>query len=71
VWPDTEPIDLYGPAVREPDELIFMDRGGDPIPDRDALESAHVATYAKKGTIAFMDKTEQRFIEYRENLTPV
>lgn len=68
VWPDTEPIDLYGPAVTEPDELIFMDDGGDPIPDREALEAAYVDTYDEDRTVAFRSETQKHFIEYREGL---
>ena len=70
IWPDTEPIDLYGPAVDEPDERVFMDRGGDPIPDRSALESAYVEEYEAYGTVAFENETQKQFLEYREELTP-
>lgn len=69
VWPDTKPIDLYGPAVEEPDEQIFMDRGGAPIPDREALEAAYVAEYEEYGALAFASDTQKQFIEYREGLT--
>lgn len=37
VWPETKPINLYGPAAVEPDDPVYMDRGGDPILDREAL----------------------------------
>jgi len=70
VWPETEPIDLYGPAVQEPDERIYMDRGGDPILGREELESAYVEEYVERGTWAFASETQKKFIEYRENLTP-
>jgi hypothetical protein len=70
VWPDTEPIDLYGPAVQEPDERIFVDRGGAPILDREELESAYVEEYVDQGTWAYASETQKKFIEYRENLTP-
>jgi hypothetical protein len=70
VWPDMEPIDLYGPAVTEPDDHLFMDRGGDPIPHRDALEAAYVEEYEEYGALAFESETQQQFIEYREGLTP-
>lgn len=69
VWPETEPINLYGPAVEEPDELLYMDQGGDPIPSREALESAYVDEYEDKGVLAFASETQKDFIEYRENLT--
>lgn len=71
VWPDTEPIDLYGPAVKEPDERIFMDRGGDPIRDREALESAYVEEYEEYGMLAFECESQKKFTEYREGLTLV
>lgn len=69
VWPETEPIDLYGPALDEPDEHIFMDKGGDPIQDREALEAAYVEEYFDRGTWAFQSETQKKFIEYREGLT--
>lgn len=71
VWPATEPVDLYGPAVKEPDELIFMDCGGDPIPDREALEQAYVTEYEEYGALAFASEREKRFVEWREGLKPV
>lgn len=71
VWPETEPRELYGEAVQEPDFEIFMDRGGDPIPSRDALESAYVEEYEEKGVLAFSSEREKKFVEYREGLTPV
>lgn len=49
MWPETEPVELYGEAVKEPDRLIFMDQGGDPIPDREALENAYVDEYRYNG----------------------
>lgn len=70
VWPDTEPIDRYGPAVLEPEFNIFMDKGGDPIPSREALESAYVTEYEEKGALAFASEREKKFVEYREGLTP-
>ncbi|MFB6216258.1 MAG: hypothetical protein ABEJ72_04720 [Candidatus Aenigmatarchaeota archaeon] len=71
VWPETEPIELYGPAVREPDEPIFMDDGGKPIPSQEALENAHLDTYqlqAEETTWAFDSKKAQQFIEHRTEL---
>lgn len=70
VWPDTEPIDLYGPAVEEPDDHIFMDRGGDPIGSREDLEAAYVEVY-EQGKWAFEHEAQKKFIEYREGLTPM
>lgn len=70
VWPETEPRELYGPAVREPDFEIFMDKGGDPIPSREDLEKAYVEEYEEKGTLAFESEVQKEFVEYREGLTP-
>lgn len=33
------------------DELIYMDWGGDPIPDREALETAYVEEYVEWGGV--------------------
>ncbi|MCU4753496.1 hypothetical protein OB919_16140 [Halobacteria archaeon AArc-curdl1] len=71
LWPDTEPIDLYGPAVIEPDDLIFMDKGGDPIPDREELEYAYIGEYLEYGKMAFQSEAQKKFVEYREDFTPV
>lgn len=70
VWPETEPRELYGEAVEKPEFEIFMDKGGDPIPSREALESAYVQEYEEKGTLAFESEREKKFVEYREGLTP-
>jgi len=70
VWPETEPQDLYGPAVRRPDFDIFMDKGGDPIGSREELEAAYVVEYGEKGVLAFESEVEKKFIEWREGLTP-
>jgi hypothetical protein len=53
VWPDTEPRDLYGPAVVEPDELILMDWSGDRIGGREAPEETYVERYEKYGAMTF------------------
>jgi hypothetical protein len=71
VWPETEPRELYGPAVREPDDSIWMDDGGDPIGSLEELEKAYVAEYEGKGKIAFRNEGQKKFIEYREDLTNV
>lgn len=71
VWPALEPIDLYDEAVKEPEFEIYMDQGGDPILDREGLESAYVEEYEEKGTLAFQNESRKKFIEYREDLTPV
>lgn len=71
VWPDTEPIELYGSPVEKPDEFVFMDRGGDPIPDRESLEDALVRQYLECGKLAFESETEMKHWEYYENLNAV
>jgi len=71
VWPETEPRELYGPAVQEPEFNIFMDKGGDPMGNRKELESAYVTEYEEKGVLAFESKVQKEFMEYREDLTPV
>lgn len=71
VWPETEPVELYGPPVLEPDDLIFMDQGGDPIPDRESLEDAWVEEYRGYGKLAFSDEHYKKQVEYYEGLEPV
>jgi hypothetical protein len=71
VWPDIEPVEIYGEAVEEPDELFWMDDGGDPIGSREELESAYVDEYREKGTLAFRSESQKKFIEYREGLEKV
>lgn len=65
VWPDTEPIELYGPPVQYPDRDILMDRGGDPITTRDKMESAYIGEYDDR-TVAFESESQKAFIEWRE-----
>ncbi|MDS0476829.1 DUF6610 family protein [Natrinema sp. 1APR25-10V2] len=64
VWPDTEPIDLYGPAVHEPDDPVYAVDGAD-IRSRDQLEESIVETYADC-TLAYRTETEQAFLEWRD-----
>jgi hypothetical protein len=67
VWPDTEPIDLYGSAVREPDEPVYTVNGGD-IWSREQLEESIIKEYDEMGTLAYRSETEQAFVEWREEL---
>lgn len=71
VWPETEPRDLYGSAVIEPDELIFMDRGGDPMGERENLEAAYVDEYEEYGVMAFSTESQKKHWEYYEGLEKV
>lgn len=68
VWPDTEPIDRYGPAVRDPDEPLYAVNATD-ITSREQLEAAIVAEYEKYGTLAFQTETERAWFEYSEGLS--
>lgn len=65
MWPDSTPIEEYGPAVLEPDDRVYAASGGD-IRTKDDLESAYVETYDDRLTVAFESETAQRFVEYRE-----
>lgn len=69
VWPGTEPVELHGDPVQEPDDPVFMDQGGEPISSREALETAYVEGYEEKGVLAFESGVEKEFVEYREGLT--
>jgi hypothetical protein len=71
VWPETEPIELYGEPVEKPDELIWMDRGGDPISTQEDLEQAYIGEYEERGKVAFQSEVEKKFTEYREGWRPV
>jgi len=66
VWPDTEPIELHGPAVQEPDEPVHCVNGTD-IRTREQIEDSIVEEYAE-GTFAFQNEAEKAFVEYRESL---
>ena len=65
MWPSTEPRDIYGEAVMEPDDAVYA-AGGD-IKTREDLETAVVEEY-DTGTYAFESETEQAWIECREGL---
>ncbi|WP_338036089.1 DUF6610 family protein [Haloarcula marismortui] len=64
-WPGTELRELNGEAVLEPDEPIYIDRGGEPISSREDLEDAVVREY-EHGVYAFDSEVQADFIEYRE-----
>ena len=69
VWPNTEPIDLYGSAVRSPDDPVYAVTGAD-IQTRDQLEASLVIDYAD-ATRAYRTETECAFLEWREDLKTV
>lgn len=64
IWPETEPVDLYGPPVQRPDDELFLNSGRH-IRSRDELEKAVVEEY-DEGTYAFESDTARKFLEYRE-----
>lgn len=64
VWPATEPIDLYGPAVQKPDDPVYAVDGGD-IETRAQLEDAIIGKY-EETTLAYRSETERAFVEWRE-----
>jgi hypothetical protein len=66
VWPDTESINLYGPAVEEPDEPLYAVNGAD-IETREQLEKSIVEEYEGR-KLAFQSEVEKAFLEYRGNL---
>ena len=70
IWPELEPREIYGKAVEEPEEYLWMDAGGDPISTREELEKAYIGEYEEKGKLAFQSEVEKKFIEWREDLTP-
>lgn len=69
VWPDEESCEVYGPAVEQPDDHIWLDHGGEPIPDRDGLERSYVEEYDGLRTVAFERDTYRRFVEVRDGLS--
>ena len=70
VWPDTEPIDLYGQAVQEPTDPVCAATGAD-ITSRDELEDTIVAEYAEYDTLAFQTETKRHWFEYREGIPDI
>lgn len=71
IWPGETPVDTYGPAVVEPDDNVFMDRGGDPITARAELETAVIGRYGDPDdpvTMAFESEAGKAFTESRAGL---
>lgn len=67
IWPEKEPIDLYGPAVQDPAIPVYVEHGGT-IQTREQLEAAYVDEYEAYGTVAFETEAGQNFVEYRDGL---
>ena len=66
VWPDTPPIEEYGPAVLEPDEPVYVENGGDIRTEND-LWNSYIGEY-EDGTYAFSSEAGKKFVEYRDGL---
>ena len=66
LWPETEPIELYGAPSEEPDDPVYAVSGKD-INSLEKLEKAYVEEYDGR-TFAFESGTAKRFLEYREGL---
>jgi hypothetical protein len=66
VWPETEPINRYGPAVQEPGNPVYAVTGHD-IASREELEEAIVVEYDEEA-LAYRSDAERAFLEYRENM---
>ena len=67
VWPESTPLEEYGPAVLEPDDPVYA-TGGD-IRTREELETAYVEPYDGELTRAYQSETAKRFVEYRDDLS--
>lgn len=66
IWPDTEPRELYGSAVKVPDDPVYT-VNGETIRTQGELEESIVVDYGDQ-FLAFQNSTEKRFVEYREGL---
>lgn len=66
VWPESTPLEEYGPAVLEPDDPVYA-TGGD-IRTREELETAYVEAYDDRCAQAYRSETGKRFVEYRDGL---
>ena len=64
IWPETEPVDVFGGPTRHPDDPVFAVSGQNLRP-RDVLEKATLKEYGGQ-TYAFESDTARKFFEYRE-----
>jgi hypothetical protein len=71
VWPEQTPRQRCGPAVIEPDDHVWLDHPGDPIPDRGGLERSYIAEYSELGTVAYESEAYKRFVKHRDGLGQV
>jgi len=67
LWPGREWSELFGEAVRKPDDLVHIDTGGS-IRSQSVLEDSIVEEYPDLGVVAFDSEKGRRFVEYREGL---
>ena len=67
MWPETEPRDLYGPAVQEPDlDPVHIDTTS-PIWSREELEESYVAEL-NGNTVCSDSETARDFVAWREEM---
>lgn len=64
MWPETEPVDIFGSPTEYPDDPIFAVSGHD-LRSRDVLEKAILKEYGSQ-TYAFESNTARKFFEHRE-----
>lgn len=67
LWPEQEPRDIHGPAVKEPDDMVYAFMGDD-IETTEELETSVVKEY-DGWTLAFKNQKQKQRFEYREGVT--
>ena len=63
MWPECEPVDLYGSASKQPDDPVFAVSGRD-LGSKENLETAVIKEDGDR-TYAFESDTAQNYFEYR------
>jgi len=69
VWPDSDPTTEHRPAVKQPDDPVFVSSGAD-IQTRDGLEDATVVEYDNGQTLAYQSEQARAYIEHRHGTPP-
>lgn len=69
VWPDSDPTTEHRPAVKQPDDPVFVSSGAD-IQTRDGLEDATVIEYDNGQTLAYQSEEARAYIEHRHGTPP-
>lgn len=59
---------MYGLAVRQSDENIWLGHASEPNPSKDGLERSYIAEYEELGTVAFEREAYKQFVEMRDGL---